>query len=148
MRSKLIRLLFVSALVLFVVIQLVPIGPRRTNPPVQAEPPWDSPQTRALARRACFDCHSNETVWPVYAYVAPVSWFIAREVGRGRHKLNFSEWAGADVEGESEQESDEIPKVFRRGSMPPRKYLLLHPAAQLSAAEREQLLNGLLASLK
>lgn len=141
---RILRLVFVAALVLLVAAQLVPFGPRRTNPPVLAEPAWDSPATRALAKRACFDCHSNETAWPAYAYVAPVSWAIAREVNRGRHKLNLSEWNT----GESEQESDDIPKVMRRGSMPPRQYLLLHPSAQLTDAERQQLLAGLTASLK
>ena len=67
----------VLVVVLFGLIQLVPV--QRTNPPVVAEPPWDSPETRALAVRACFDCHSNETVWPWYAYVAPVSWLVAHD---------------------------------------------------------------------
>lgn len=129
---------------LFLLLQAVPYGRAHENPGVVREPPWDSPRTRELAVRACFDCHSNETAWPAYAYVAPVSWAIAREVNRGRHKLNLSEWNT----GESEQESDDIPKVMRRGSMPPRKYLLLHPSAQLTDAERQQLLAGLEASLE
>ena len=140
----LIRRVFVAGLVLLVLIQLLPFGRGRTNPPVLAEPPWDSPATRALAKRACFDCHSNETVWPIYAYVAPVSWLVERDVARGHHKLNLSEWNT----GDSEQESDDIPKVLRRGSMPPKKYLLLHPGAQLSDAEVQQLLAGLQASLR
>lgn len=52
----------VGLLVLFGLLQLVPVGRQRTNPPVRREPAWDSPQTRALAVRACYDCHSNETV--------------------------------------------------------------------------------------
>jgi len=141
---RLLRLLFILPLILLVAIQLVPIGRGRTNPPVQAEPAWDSPQTRALARRACFDCHSNETVWPAYAYVAPASWLVVRDVLSGRRKLNFSEWGV----GNRKQEVDDIPKVLRRGSMPPNKYLLLHPDAKLTDAERQQLLDGLLASLR
>lgn len=144
MIARLVRLGFISIFVLLVLIQLLPIGRPTPNPATRAEPAWNSPATRALAKRACFDCHSNETAWPAYAYVAPVSWAIAREVNRGRHKLNLSEWNT----GESEQESDDIPKVMRRGSMPPRQYLLLHPSAQLTDAERQQLLAGLTASLK
>src|SRR5215216_1353338 len=78
--------------VLFVVLQLVPYGRRHDNPPTTREPAWDDPTTRALAVRACFDCHSNETRWPWYSYVAPVSWLTQRDVDEGRRELNFSEW--------------------------------------------------------
>ncbi len=76
----------------FGLLQLVPYGRNHTNPPVAAEPAWASAQTRALAVRACFDCHSNETTWPWYSNVAPVSWLIQRDVDEGRRRLNFSEW--------------------------------------------------------
>ena len=59
---------------LFLAIQFVPYGRDHSNPPVIGEPTWNSPETRALAVRACFDCHSNETVWPWYSNIAPVSW--------------------------------------------------------------------------
>lgn len=72
--------------------QFVPYGRDRVNPPVVAEPAWDSAETRTLARQACFDCHSNETEWPVYASVAPVSWLIEHDISKGRAALNFSEW--------------------------------------------------------
>src|SRR6478735_10619944 len=75
-----------------VAIQFVPYGHAHTNPPVRLEPAWDSPQTRELAARACFDCHSNLTKWPWYSNVAPVSWLIQRDVDGGRAALNFSEW--------------------------------------------------------
>src|SRR5687767_12746271 len=65
---------------LFGVLQLVPYGQAHTNPPIIAEPLWDSPRTRELARRACFDCHSNETRWPWYANVAPFSWVMQNHV--------------------------------------------------------------------
>jgi hypothetical protein len=79
-----------AGIVFFAAIQLVPV--KRDNPPVVSEPNWDSPQTRALAQRACFDCHSNETVWPWYAHVAPASWLAAHDVHEGRGILNFSDW--------------------------------------------------------
>ncbi len=75
----------------FVAIQFVPYGGDHVNPPVGAEPIWDSPGTRTLAKQACFDCHSNETVWPAYSRVAPVSWLIQHDVAEGRAVLNFSE---------------------------------------------------------
>lgn len=145
MVGRIIRFLFAGVLLIVVGIQLLPFGRPSANPPVLAEPAWDSPTTRALAKRACFDCHSNETVWPAYAYVAPISWLVTSDVIRGRHKLNFSEWNSASS---SEQEVDDLPKVFRRQSMPPRKYLLLHPDAKLTDAELQQLKAGLIASLR
>ena len=74
------------------VVQFVPYGGDHTNPRVTQEPVWDRPQTRMLAVRACFDCHSNETVWPWYSNIAPMSWLIQRDVDEGRRKLNYSEW--------------------------------------------------------
>jgi hypothetical protein len=70
---RILRLLLIVGVVVFVAIQLVPYGRDHTNPPVTAEPRWDSPQTRTLAVSACFDCHSNETAWPWYTNVAPFS---------------------------------------------------------------------------
>ncbi len=138
------RILGVSALVLggaLVAAQLVPYGRDHSNPAVAAEPRWDSPHTRTLAQRACFDCHSNETRWPWYSHVAPASWLLQNHVDEGRQTLNFSEWQ------RSYEEADEAGKTVRDGSMPPRSYLLLHPAARLSVAEREQLARGLDSSI-
>lgn len=118
-------------------IQLIPYGKDYTNPTVAAEPVWDSPQSRALAQRACFDCHSNETVWPWYSRVAPMSWLVRRDVDEGREKLNFSEW------GQGRDERDEMAEVVQEGEMPMPIYLLMHPEAVLSNAEKQQLINGL-----
>ncbi len=125
---------------LFLLIQLIPVGTVQTNPPVLAEPPWDSSQTRATFMRVCGDCHSNETVWPWYSRVAPVSWLVARDVREGRQRLNVSEW------GLRHNESDEIVEVVRKDEMPPRFYLPMHPEARLSAAEKQVFLQGLAAT--
>ena len=118
-------------------IQLVPYGRYYGNPPVQMEPSWDSPVTRALAKRACFDCHSNETEWPPYARIAPVSWLVQRDVGEGRRVLNFSEWQRAQ-----EEAKDASEEVLER-EMPPLAYRLVHAHARLSAADRDRLAAGL-----
>jgi mono/diheme cytochrome c family protein len=125
----------------FVLIQLVPFGRDHSNPPTTQEPNWDNPRTRELAATACFDCHSNETNWPWYSNLAPVSWLIQRDVIVGRSILNFSEWQahGRNVH--------EISEVIREGEMPPLQYRLLHASAGLSAAEKRALLDGLDASL-
>ena len=134
---RLILLVGAIIVVAFLAIQVVPYGRDHTNPPVTAEPAWDSAATRELAVKACFDCHSNETVWPWYSNVAPVSWLLKNHVDKGREKLNFSEW------GTGEQETEKIVKVVREGEMPPGDYLLLHPEARLSDVDSQTLLDGL-----
>jgi hypothetical protein len=150
---------------LLLALQLVPTEVSTTNPPVVAEPPWDSAQTRALAVRACFDCHSNETQWPLYSRVAPVSLLVAHDVAEGRRALNFSEW-GVSRTGEGEHEgeegeagergedreggegADEVAEVIEDGEMPPASYVWLHPTAQLTPAEKQQLIEGFIKSLR
>ncbi len=122
----------------FLLIQLVPYGRAHDNPSVVSEPNWDSPQTRELAQRACFDCHSNETVWPWYSNVAPVSWLLQRHVEEGRHKLNFSDWSRSEGE-----EAEEMGESVVKGSMPLANYLWTHPVARLTDAERTALADGL-----
>ena len=120
------------------------IHPGYDNPPVGQEPNWDSPETRSLVERACFDCHSNETKWPWYSYVFPMSEIIRGDVEKGREVLNFSEWeAGRGDEAAPEQIVDTISK----DQMPLPYYLILHPEAQLTDAEKGQLINGLIASI-
>ena len=126
-----------SAAVLLGAIQFVPVAGLGTNPPVASEPAWDSPETRALAARACFDCHSHLTTWPAYARVAPASWLVAYDVREGRDHLNFSEWQ------DPQEDAEEAPEVVREEEMPPRPYLLMHPKATLTAEERERLARGL-----
>lgn len=113
----------------------------QANPPVTSEPAWDSPQTRVLAQRACFDCHSNETVWPWYDRLPGGSWIAVFDTLRGRRKLNFSEWrAGGRLK--------EVAEVIQQGSMPPGIYTMMHPTAVLNDQEKQQLIQGLQNSLK
>lgn len=148
--NRVVKLLFwlVGGMVLLVgLIQLVPYGRSHTNPPVVQEPAWDSVQTRELAQRACFDCHSNETDWsPWYASVAPASWLVQRDVDEARRELNFSEWSEKASRGG--RMAEEAGEVIREGEMPPAQYLLMHPEADLTAAEKELLAKGLEASLR
>lgn len=142
------------ALLFFGAIQLIPVS--RENPPVRREPVWDTPETRALAQTACFDCHSNETVWPWYARIAPSSWVVWYDVTEGREALNFSEWdRHADDEYVDPNDpfppktlSERIEAVIRDGSMPPGTYRLAHPEARLSGAQKEALIEGLLRTVK
>src|SRR5260221_13711084 len=86
------RRYLLGVLALLVAMQLVPYARAHTNPASVQEPAWDSPDTRELVRAACFDCHSNQTVWPAYSYVAPSSWLVQWDVDQGRSHLNFTEW--------------------------------------------------------
>jgi mono/diheme cytochrome c family protein len=126
-----------------VVMQLIPYGRDHSNPPVTAEPSWDSAQTRELASTACFDCHSNETEWPWYTNVAPMSWLVQRDVDEGRETLNFSEWDQPQSE-----EIDEIGDIVLEGEMPPMQYTLLHGAARLSDGDTQALADGLEATME
>ena len=137
----------ITALVLlFLCLQLIPVWLWQRNPPVVAEPAWDSPQTRELAQRACFDCHSNETVWPVYSRIAPISWLVTLDTVRGRGHLNFSEWGMA--RGERGEGGEGVGEAIADGSMPPAVYLLTHATARLTDTEKQQLIDGLQVSLR
>jgi hypothetical protein len=131
-----------AVLVLGALIQVVPYGRSHFNPDRSVEPDWDSPETRSLAVAACFDCHSNLTVWPWYSDIAPLSWSVTSHVEEGRDTLNFSEWDGR------QDELDEIAETIREGSMPPWSYRLLQPEARLSSAEKDRLISGLDATLR
>jgi hypothetical protein len=141
MFKKILQWGAVAILGIFVIIQFVPYGRAHSNPPVRVEPPWDAPQTRELAKRACFDCHSNETVWPWYSNLAPVSWLVQRDVEKARQQLNFSEW------DRPENEAGEAAEQIKKGEMPLWFYIPLHPSAKLSAGEKQALIRGLQATI-
>lgn len=121
------------------VVALVLIGIQfiqveRTNPAVQSE--IRAPDSvSAILRRACYNCHSNQTTWPWYSYVAPASWYLVRHVNRGRGDLNFSEWPALDFETQ-ELTLNDIREQIEKGRMPLKSYLLLHPEARLSESDR------------
>jgi len=95
-----------------------------------------SPEVGAILMRSCKDCHSNETTWPWYSQIAPVSWIVASDVKKGREKLNFSDWGSRE---RSANEVEEICDAARNGSMPLRGYRLMHPEASLSEHDVDSL---------
>jgi hypothetical protein len=135
------RLLWIlgATVLAFVLIQLIPYGRDHSLPPVNDEPQWPDAGTRELARRACFDCHSNETVWPWYSNIAPVSWLVYHDVTDGRTHINFSDWNRPE-----RQHVNAFAEVFEKDSMPPAIYLLQHPEARLTETEKQQLEAGLI----
>ncbi len=125
----------------FIVIQF--FRPDRTNPPsdpsksVLADTLLDA-NIGTLFHTACFDCHSNETRWPWYSSVAPVSWLVADDVRSGRRHLNFSEWGTYPV-AKRVLKLGQIFEQVTREDMPLPKYLMLHPDARLTNAQRDSI---------
>lgn len=131
----------VALAAVLVAAQFVPYGRQHVNPPDRLVTSFDSPATDDLARRACFDCHSNQTRWPWYASIAPVSWRIQKHVDEGREKLNFSAFDPANEK--VADAAGEAGESVTKGEMPPRDYLLMHPEARLTVAEKAALTRGL-----
>jgi len=136
-RTRIVAWFAGGGILVFLLLQAVPYGRDHANPPVADTPVWDSPRTEALARGACFDCHSNESRWPWYASVAPASWRIQSHVDGGRRELNFSDL------GRSGEEAGEAAEMVLSGEMPPWDYALMHPEAQLTPELRRELAAGL-----
>jgi len=133
-----LKKIVLSILVLFVIIQFIPYAKDHTNPKVVAQPQWDSPKTHELFMRACGDCHSNETKWPFYSNIAPISWFVYKHVQEGREHFNISMWGV-----QKKNKGDEAVEEVQEGDMPLLAYLLAHPEARLTKEEKAQLIEGL-----
>lgn len=130
-----LRISLIAAVIVFVAIQLYPA--KRDNPPVDADLAAPA-EVKAILRRACYDCHSNETHWPWYAYVAPVSWLVTSDVEAGRKQLNFSSWGGYSAKKRRTKAETMLDQITDK-EMPLPKYLHLHADAKLSAADVETL---------
>ena len=137
--ARYLRWFLVSILVLFIAIQLV--RPARSNPASNPSANLMAHATPAVAKifsRACRDCHSNETQWPVYSQIAPISWLLAYDVREGRDHFNYSEWTSIDPDDQDKLLGG-ICSVTRRGRMPMPKYVWMHREAKLSATDIEAL---------
>ncbi|EOQ90513.1 heme-binding domain protein [Leptospira yanagawae serovar Saopaulo str. Sao Paulo = ATCC 700523] len=121
----------------FLFFQLFPVP--RENPPVTAE--IDAPnEVKTILKRSCYDCHSNETVWPLYSYIFPISYLVTNHVTEGREELNFSDF-GSLAERKQRKKIYEVWEQVDEGEMPPKDYQLLHPSSQLSEVDKEVLKN-------
>lgn len=141
MRRAVVRWAILAGVLVALAIQAVPYGRNHANPPVRQEPAWDGPRTRALAVRACYTCHSNETAWRWYTSVAPMSWLAQYDVEKGRRELNFSEW------NRRQKEADEAAETVSEGEMPPWYFTALRSDARLTGSDREALARGFTATL-
>jgi hypothetical protein len=110
------------------VIQAIPVP--RTNPPVQMDMPAP-PEVKAILRTSCYDCHSNETVWPWYSRVAPVSWLVYRDTRAGRRRLNFSTWNNYSADQQAVLLAGSMRRI-RNGRMPPWFYTIKHTDGKIT----------------
>jgi hypothetical protein len=128
----------IATLVLFGAAQFVPIGRSSLAVTTVKGDLNAPPRIKRSLRRACYDCHSNETRWPWYSRIAPASWLIGRHVELARQRLNFSEWNEyASDPGTEIRKLDEIADAMSRGDMAPWYYRVLHPEARLNRKQRE-----------
>jgi len=128
-------------LIPIILIQFIPIN--RNNPPVDNNLVISTPKdVEVILKNSCYDCHSNKTIWPVYSYIAPISWLVAKDVKNGREELNFSEWNKLD-DSKMEKKKEEIIEEISRDTMPLPIYLITHPSAKLSENDKLLLKNWL-----
>ena len=139
---KFFKWAFIAVVGLFLGMQLVPVD--RSNPPVDPAMTFQAkvkvpPYIDTIIHRSCYDCHSHETVWPWYSYVAPVSWLVAGDVKNGRTLLNFSNWTYNTIRtvGRLDQMAQEVDG----GEMPLKNYLIMHANARLSKSDKDTLLS-------
>jgi len=139
LKKKSKTLLYV--LIPIILIQFIPIN--RNNPPVDNNLVISTPKdVEVILKNSCYDCHSNKTIWPVYSYIAPISWLVAKDVKNGREELNFSEWNKLD-DSKMEKKKEEIIEEISRDTMPLPIYLITHPSAKLSEDDKLLLKNWL-----
>lgn len=135
--------IFGWAVLLFALIQLIPID--RTNPPLEGKHNFvevmNTPiEVRQLLKTSCYDCHSNETVYPSYAYVAPISWSVKHHINKGRRHLNFSEWGTYNRELKGGMLKNAIGDL-EENRMPLAGYVAQHPEARLTKAQKKLLID-------
>jgi hypothetical protein len=123
----------------FLGIQFVP----NQLPAVEMNNPGDiiqigivSQEVSGLLKTSCYSCHSNETIYPWYSYVAPSSWLVAKDVREGREELNFSTWQENDMIKKLGF-LDDISSEVGEGRMPMEIYTFMHPSAKLTDEQRE-----------
>lgn len=130
--GKKTKLVVIVLFALFVLVQFIPVS--RNNPPVTADFNGD-PGVKQILRRSCYDCHSNETTWPWYSWVAPFSWLVAGDVNEARGHFDFSEWQNIPAD-EQRVIIKRMWKEIDEGEMPPGLYLLMHSGAKVTESEK------------
>lgn len=147
---KVVKYFALSVALIILAIQF--IRPEKSNPPVDetrtlAAHTAMTPAVEGILQRACMDCHSNQTRWPWYSQVAPVSWMVIDHVNDGREELNLSNWADYDKQTQAGLLGD-ICATVKHGKMPLPSYINMHAEAALTVAERQLLCEWATAEMK
>jgi hypothetical protein len=136
---KRLRYILIALVATLAVIQFIPVE----LPAVTKENPKDilkgtlvSLDVAQLLKTSCYSCHSNETEYPWYSYVAPSSWLVVRDINKGREELNFSNWSDYDMRRMLSKLED-IGTEVSEGHMPMPIYTFMHPSAKLSDEQRQ-----------
>ena len=130
-------------LLIIIVIQFFRID--KTNPEVSLEndfialtaPPEE---ISVILKSTCYDCHSNETNYPWYSNVAPISWWVKDHIDEGREELNFSKW-GTFKAKRKDHKLEEAVEMLEDGEMPLDEYTWTHSEANLTSKQKEQLID-------
>lgn len=135
---KTFKIILYWFLVAIALIQFIPV--HRINQPVDPKVDFvhvfSTPlKIQSIIKTSCYDCHSDTTVYPDYAYVAPISWMIKNHVREGREHLNFSQWGNYNRDLKRSMLQNSV-KSITHYSMPLPAYISKHPKANLTAAER------------
>lgn len=135
------KYIFIGVLAILIIIQFFRID--KTKP--EYDPAKDfifinqpEEQMANMIRGACYDCHSNDTQYPWYSNVAPVSWWIQDHIEEGREHLNFSTWADYDNK-KADHKLEEAAEEVEEGEMPLKPYAWIHEPSNLSQEEREKM---------
>lgn len=135
--KKIYRNILLVLLGIFILIQFIPVD--RSNPKSEAEI-FVAADVKTILKNSCYDCHSNQTVWPWYSYVAPVSWLVSNDVNEGREHLNFSNWEKLNAKKKAHK-LDEIWEHVEKDEMPLPIYTFMHPSAKLTIEQKAILKN-------
>ena len=138
-----IKKILFTAIAIFAAIQFIRVD--KTNPVSLPEKDFinvtqPSKEVADLLKTSCYDCHSNETKYPWYFNVAPVSWWLKNHINEGREELNFSLWADFDAK-RKDKKLEESVELINEGEMPMFSYTLAHQEAKLSATKQKTLNN-------
>jgi hypothetical protein len=133
-----VKIAFLALAAFLVAIQIV--QPKRLNPPVVPSRSLASHEkvpgeVQTILNRACGDCHSNETSWPWYSHLAPLSWVITDDVNQGRRHMNFQDWDAQTSPREAHDHILDICTEVQQKGMPPFSYRLVHPDSRLNPME-------------
>lgn len=140
-KKTIFKRILLVLLLAFVVMQFFRID--KTNPPVVEADDFisitqPSAEVEKILRTACYDCHSNETVYPWYSNIAPVSWMLEDHIEEGREHLNFSKWGTFELKKQNHK-LDECAEEVEEGEMPLNSYTWTHGDASLSDKQKKTL---------